>query len=259
MSAPRPPQPHPYRTRHGVAGEMLHHKILRVEDSLPGGRINGQHRVLLPAPGAAPFGGKRHIPVNIGVDSVHEVMLVQAKNIFGVKPGILPITAFIFRLHVTQLRVALHGTLDRMLTRPLIANTLNVFIGFRITKHHPGKSIMIAGLLLQPFIPRLRGVDGAEPDFRIQPMLLERRSEIIADENLQLLPGPDTGRELLVGDHFILHMHLMYGNALCPVGLYELHEIEGISSQNLRLPAERAVIIRLRKFHPRRRTPGRSE
>ena len=105
----------------------------------------------------------------------------------------------------------------------------------------------------------LRAVEGAQPDVGVESGLVERRSKVVADEHLERFGIPQGARELLVGEHLVLHVQLVHSDAMLGVGLDVLDEVLGVGLQVLRGLHETAVIVGLRALHPRRRAPRTGE
>lgn len=209
-------------------GEMLHHIIFWVKSRCLGRWIYRDHRILLPAPRAASLRLKHHVPINVGVHAVRKIVLIQIKDVFGIIPRIRAVSTFIFRLHVTKFRITLNGSLDAVFSGPLVANTFNILVSFRIAQHGKSISIEIRRRFFQPFLPRFWRINRSQPNFSIDPMLLERWSQIIPNEIAQLFSCPQTRWEFLIRNNFVLNMNLMNLNPFIAIGFYIFDEIKRI-------------------------------
>lgn len=85
------------------------------------------------------------------------------------------IKGFGFKLEGLNDRTVRH----RMLACPLITDAFYILVSFRIAQYGMRIGIKIRRPFPNPLIPRLRRIDGSQPDFGIQSMLLEGGSQII--------------------------------------------------------------------------------
>src|SRR5438876_4328156 len=162
------------------------------------GSVDGDHAVLGPAPGAAPAGWQHHVPVDVSIHPVAQVVMHQSEHVVGVIPGVAPIAALTLGLKEPKLWLALMRALHRPFACPLIPYSRHKGPGARINQDRVRPSVIV------------RTFYRPSPDLAGNPSLTKARTKIIADEVPHFRPCPDARGILLVRVRLILDVKLMY-------------------------------------------------
>ena len=67
---------------HDVEFRIIGHRLL--------GSVDGDHAVLGPAPGAVPAEWQYHVPVDVSIHTVAQVVMQQGEHVVGVLPRVSP-------------------------------------------------------------------------------------------------------------------------------------------------------------------------
>ena len=188
-------------------------------------------------------------------------MVDQVENILRIFPRIIAHTTFGFGLNQLNLRPRLMRTCNAILASPLVGNALDILASTIIEQNIIDETVVIIQLHAVAAGPRhiFRTIERAQPNIGVKTSLLKSRSKIIADEHFERFGIPQRTRELLIGEHLILHMQLVHGNAMLGISLNVLDEILRIRLQILRSLHQTAIVVSLRTLHPRRRAPRAGE
>ena len=71
-------------------GQVFHDVEFRVVGHRLLGSVDGDHAVLGPAPGAVPAGWQHHVPVDVSIHPVAQVVMQQGEHVVGVLPRVSP-------------------------------------------------------------------------------------------------------------------------------------------------------------------------
>src|SRR6266700_4320790 len=87
-----------------------------------------------PAPGVAPAGWQHHVPVDVSIHPVAQVVMQQGEHVVGVLPRVAPIAALALGLKEPKLWPALMRPLHRPFACPLIPYPRHKGPGTRINQ-----------------------------------------------------------------------------------------------------------------------------
>src|SRR6266566_8547004 len=167
-------------------GEVFHDVEFRVVGHRLLSRVDGDHAVLGPAPGAAPARWQHHVPVDISIHTVAQVVMQQGEHIMGVLPRVAPIAALALGLQEPKLWPALMRALHRPFACPLIPYPRHKGPGARINQDRVRPSVIV------------RTFYRPSPDLAGNPSLTKAWTKIIADEVPHFRSCPDARGKLLV-------------------------------------------------------------
>src|SRR5436309_3483308 len=146
--------------------EVLHDVEFRIVGHRLPGRLDGDHAVLGPAPGAAPAGWQHHVPVDVSIHTVAQVVMQEGEHIVSVLPRVGAIAALALGLQEPKLWPALMPPLHCPFTGPLIPYPRHKARGTRINQNRVRPGVIV------------RTFDRPSPDLAGHASLTKARSQV---------------------------------------------------------------------------------
>src|SRR5437660_1261532 len=156
---------------HDIEFRIVYHR-------LPGS-IDSDHAVLSPAPGAAPAWWQHHVPVDVSIHTIAQVVMQQGEHVVGVLPRVGAIAALALGLQEPKLWPALMRPLHRSFACPLIPYPRYKGPGARINQDSVRPGVIV------------RTFDRTSPDLASNASLTKAWAKIIADEVPHFHTCPD--------------------------------------------------------------------